>query len=138
MGWMYRLLEKINTEQTIYVCPQGIFPNGTPKCKSLDYCKIYFFKCSLKCVSPLQYMSFPKKLTGLEGHICPSLVRNGKDIYVPLLWRHGGVIVISFRVSWTWWCKKNYYIVVRGTWALDVSWIMEENWPLWQINDWFN
>ncbi len=26
----------------------------------------------------------PLTLTGLEGHICPSLVRDGKDIYVLL------------------------------------------------------
>ncbi len=24
-------------------------------------------------------------LNGLEGHVCPSLVKDGKDIYVPLL-----------------------------------------------------
>ncbi len=76
-------------------------------------------------------------LTGLEGHICPSLVRDWKDIYVPLLWCHGGIIATSFRVSWTWWCNKNCYIVVRETWALDGWWINEENWLPWQIKDWF-
>ncbi len=77
-------------------------------------------------------------LTGLEGYICPSLVRDGKDIYVPLLWCHGGVIVTSFRVWCTWWWKKIYYIVVRGGGMS--SWSMvnnEKNWLPWQIKDWF-
>ncbi len=31
-------------------------------------------------------MSLPCE--GLEGHLCPSLVKDWKDMYVPLLWRH--------------------------------------------------
>ncbi len=31
---------------------------------------------------------------------------------------------MSFRVSFTWWCNKNYYIVVTGPWALELWWIM--------------
>ncbi len=38
-------------------------------------------------------------LTGLGGHICPSLVKDWKDIYVPLLWLHDGVIATSLRAS---------------------------------------
>ncbi len=53
-------------------------------------------------------------LNGLEGHICPSLVKDWKDISVPLLSHHGGVIILSFRASCTLWCNKNYYIMVRG------------------------
>ncbi len=36
-------------------------------------------------------------ITGLEGHICPSLVKDWKDICVPLLSRHCAVIVRPFR-----------------------------------------
>ncbi len=53
-------------------------------------------------------------LIGLEGHICPSLVRDWKDIYVSLLWSNDGVIVTPFKASWTCWCKTNNYIVVSG------------------------
>ncbi len=40
-------------------------------------------------------MSLPGKR--LEGQICPSLVKDWKDIYVPLLLRHGGFIMLSVR-----------------------------------------
>ncbi len=61
------------------------------------------------------HMFHSLNLTGLEEHLCPSLVKDWKDIYVPLLPCHGGVIVQSFRASCTWWCIKNYYIAVRGS-----------------------
>ncbi len=53
-------------------------------------------------------------LTGLEGHICPSLVKDWKDIYVLLLSHHGDVIMLPFRAPCIWWCNKNYYIVISG------------------------
>ncbi len=53
-------------------------------------------------------------LTGLERNICPSLVKDWKDTYVPLLSRHGDVIMLAFRASCIWWCNKNYYIVISG------------------------
>ncbi len=53
-------------------------------------------------------------LSGMEGHLCPSLVKDWKDIYVPLLPHHDGIIMLSFRASCTRWCNKNYYVVVRG------------------------
>ncbi len=47
---------------------------------------------------------------------------------------------MSFRASWTWWCKTKYYIVVRANITL-CTWRMvnnEKNWLPWQIKDWFN
>ncbi len=64
-------------------------------------------------------------LTGLEGHICPSLVKGLEghvslccNIMVTSLWCHLEHPELSGAK------KNNNYVVVRGTCALEVWWIM--------------
>ncbi len=93
---------------------------------SLATGKLFPIRCPSQRLAYNSYLT----LTGLEGHICPSLVRDYKDIYVPPRWKTGRTcmslpgnglkghvcptIVRSFRASWTWWYTNKYYIVVRG------------------------
>ncbi len=83
-------------------------------------------------------MVYPLTLTGLEGHICPSLAKGLEGHICPSVvtswWRHCDVIwnIMNLVV------QKN--ILHCGQRDM-CSWSMvnnEENWLPWQMKDWFN